>query len=133
MAGAARKNKIAGLAFAVGALSMIGVPLFAGFPSKFYLANAAMQGSYGTWIAVIVLALSTFLNGLYYAPALFKIYSGGGHKENAQEAGNLSPEEKKTKGIAAPTLLCLMAANVALGIFYVPLLRAIERGFAWLG
>ena len=124
MTGSARKNIVAGLAFIVGGLSMIGIPFFAGFVSKFYLADAAMQGVYGTWIALIVLALSTFLNALYYIPVATRIYSGG---------GKLSKDVGTAVGFAvAPTLICLMAANIALGVFYVPLLKAIEVGFSWL-
>lgn len=132
MVGVARKNKIAGIAFAVGALSMIGVPLFAGFPSKFYLANAAMHSSYGTVIAVIVLALSTFLNALYYIPTVLKIYSNKDNQESTLKVKSMSIEEGKLKSLISPTLICLIFANIALGIFYVPLLSVIEQGFIYL-
>ena len=132
MRGAAKRDKIAGLAFLVGGMSLIGIPLFAGFPSKFYLANAAIsQGGNGAWIAVVVLALSTFLNGLYYIPALQKLYSGG-----KQEPGS-GAVAVQTGGVmklsTSVTLVCMIIANIALGIFYVPLLNALERGFSLLG
>lgn len=125
MTGAAKRNKIAGAAFTVGALSMIGVPLFAGFPAKFYLANAAAQGGYGAWVAMTVLALSTFLNALYYIPALIRFYADGGKRKDTASA--------KAESIVIPALACLIAANIALGIFYTPLLSAIEAGFSRLG
>jgi len=134
MKGVARKDKWAGAAFLVGALSLIGIPFFAGFPSKFYLADAALlQGGHGTWIAVTVLALSTFLNALYYVPALYKLYSNGDTQGLAQRTGALSAGGSGMRLSTVPTLVCLMAANIALGIFYVPLLEALERGFALLG
>lgn len=129
MAGAARKNKIAGAAFVVGAASMVGVPLFAGFASKFYLADAAMGGQYGTWVALIVLALSTFLNALYYVPVLISIYSSG----KKTDAVALQPADTGKKPLVTVTLSCLMIANVALGLFFNPILGIIEEGFKMLG
>jgi len=131
MTGAARKDKIAGAAFLAGALSLIGIPLFAGFPSKFYLANAAMQSSGGTWIAIVFLALSTFLNAIYYVPVLYKLYSNNGSqilKARASQAHGI----KTAFTASAPALICLLAANIALGVFYVPLINALEQGFTWL-
>ena len=42
-------------AFALGALSMIGLPPAAGFVSKWYIVQGAMAGS--QWVAVLVLPL----------------------------------------------------------------------------
>ena len=132
MRGVAKKNALAGAAFVVGALSLIGIPFFAGFPSKFYLASAALlQEGQSAWIAVIVLVLSTFLNALYYVPTLYKLYSGGGTPEIAEKTAAL-PAGKGMKLLVAPALICLIVANIALGVVYVPLLDALERGFALL-
>jgi len=129
MTGAARKNKMAGIAFTAGALSMVGIPLFAGFVSKFYLAGAAVQGQTSIWITMPVLAVSTFLNGLYYFPVLIRIYSKG---DGA--SASVAPACKPAPSFSANfTLVCLMAANIALGIFFTPLLSALEKGFVWLG
>lgn len=132
MTGAARKNKIAGAAFAMGALSMIGVPLFAGFASKFYLAEAAMQSGSGTWTAMLVLALSTFLNMLYYMPALVRLYARPDGSSNV-DASAVPCSKSRPKSVVAPALACLMAANMALGILFVPLMNVIELGFSRLG
>ncbi len=43
LTGAAYRNKWAGAAFTMGALSMVGVPLFSGFISKLLFAQAAVQ------------------------------------------------------------------------------------------
>jgi len=125
LTGAARQNKLAGIAFTVGALSMAGIPLFAGFVSKFHLAGAAIYGAHSIWITMPVLAMSTFLSGLYYFPVLVRIYS---RREN-EEIG-----EAQTSAFAASfTLICLILATVALGMFFTPLLEALETGFLWLG
>jgi len=129
MIGVAWKSRIAGAAFLVGALSLIGIPLFAGFPSKFYLAEAAIHDEQGAWIAFIFLAFSTFLNALYYVPTLYKFYSTKGTLSQAIEGGSWVRE----KSPATPVLFGLIGANIALGVFYLPIMSLLHEGFEWLG
>ena len=138
MAGAGRKNKLAGIAFTVGALSMAGIPLFAGFVSKFHLAGAAIYGDHTIWITMPVLAISTFLNGLYYFPVIVKIFAP--KKEAPTENTEPAPCNplmaspfRKPALASAVTLVCLILANIALGMFFEPVLQALETGFLWLG
>jgi len=67
-------------AFAIGALSMIGVPPAAGFLSKWYITMGAIQA--GEWLALGVIVISTLLNAAYFLPilyqAFFKAEQGGG-------------------------------------------------------
>ncbi|MFN0164068.1 MAG: proton-conducting transporter membrane subunit [Burkholderiales bacterium] len=66
-------------AFAVGALSMIGLPPAAGFVSKWYMLSGAMAGSH--WLAVSVIAASTLLNAAYFLPVVHRAFfraPGGG-------------------------------------------------------
>ena len=73
--GAARKNMLAGIAFAVGAFSMIGIPLFGGFVVKYNLAIAALSATtWKTTIALVALVISTVLNAIYYVPALMVLF-----------------------------------------------------------
>jgi multicomponent Na+:H+ antiporter subunit D len=53
-------------AFAVGALSMIGVPPTVGFVSKWYILLAAMDSAQA--VAVLVLVAGTLLSAAYYLP-----------------------------------------------------------------
>jgi multicomponent Na+:H+ antiporter subunit D len=53
-------------AFAIGALSMIGVPPTAGFLGKWFMLTGAMQTS--QWFVVGVIVLSTLLNAGYFLP-----------------------------------------------------------------
>ncbi len=59
-------------AFAVGALSMIGLPPAAGFVSKWYMLSGAMAASH--WPAVAVIAASTLLNAAYFLPILWRAF-----------------------------------------------------------
>ena len=101
--GAAHKNKLAGVAFVIGALSMIGIPLFAGFPSKLYFSTAAIQSDYFRLPVVLVaLAVSTALNALYYLPVCINIWRmkdeahGHGHEETGQGHGHEDTGHEET-------------------------------------
>ena len=73
LAGAAKKNMWAGLGFAIGAFSMIGIPLFAGFVVKYNLAVAALSTNRAV-LALAALVISTVLNAIYYIPALMVLF-----------------------------------------------------------
>ena len=55
-------------AFAIGALSMIGVPPAVGFLSKWYMLLGAHAA--GQWFAIAIIVASTLLNAAYYLPIL---------------------------------------------------------------
>ena len=59
-------------AFAVGALSMIGVPPTAGFVSKWYIIAGAFQVD--NYFVLAVLMLSTALNAAYFLPIVFRAF-----------------------------------------------------------
>jgi multicomponent Na+:H+ antiporter subunit D len=59
-------------AFAVGALSMIGVPPTAGFVSKWYLIAGAFQND--LYFVLAVLILSTALNAAYFLPIIHRAF-----------------------------------------------------------
>ncbi|WP_323002563.1 proton-conducting transporter membrane subunit [Denitromonas sp.] len=59
-------------AFAIGALSMIGLPPAAGFVSKWYVLSAAMSLEH--WWAVCVLVISTLLNAGYFLPIVWRAF-----------------------------------------------------------
>ena len=73
LAGAARQNLWAGIGFAVGAFSMIGIPLFGGFVVKYNLALASLSTNRAL-IALTALVISTVLNAIYYVPALMVLF-----------------------------------------------------------
>ncbi len=59
-------------AFAVGSLSMIGLPPAAGFVSKWYIVLGALQA--GRPFAVAVIVLSTLLNAAYFLPIIYRAF-----------------------------------------------------------
>ena len=71
-------------AFAVGALSLVGIPPAAGFLSKWFMFQGAAQG--GHWLALAVLSASTVLNAAYFAPILYRAFLVKGVDESHGEA-----------------------------------------------
>ena len=59
-------------AFAIGALSMIGVPPTVGFTSKWFMLSGAMADT--NWVAVGVIFLSTMLNAGYFLPIVYAAF-----------------------------------------------------------
>jgi multicomponent Na+:H+ antiporter subunit D len=59
-------------AFAIGALSMIGLPPAAGFLGKWFILDAATGAT--DWVAVGVIIVSTVLNAAYFLPILTRAF-----------------------------------------------------------
>jgi multicomponent Na+:H+ antiporter subunit D len=59
-------------AFAVGSLSMVGVPPTAGFLSKWYMLSGALDT--GQMVAVGVIIASTLLNAAYFLPIVYAAF-----------------------------------------------------------
>jgi multicomponent Na+:H+ antiporter subunit D len=64
--GIGRRMPITMAAFAIGSLSMIGVPPAAGFLSKWYMVQGALEAE--QVFALIVILISTLLNAAYFLP-----------------------------------------------------------------
>ena len=121
--GAAWSNRLAGAAFTVGAFSMIGLPLTMGFMSKYLFALSAFRANVKMVPTLIILALSTVLNTLYFARTVLRIY---GHPAEAP-AGSL-PVRSQRSYAAAAVLFAII--NLAAGVAASPLIDILERGLA---
>ena len=72
-------------AFAVAALSMIGVPPTGGFFSKWYLASGAIDA--GQWIMVVVIMASSLLNAVYF----FRVLENAYLRPAPDDGGDIDP------------------------------------------
>ena len=70
--GIGRRMPLTMTAFAIGALSMIGVPPTAGFLSKWYLLMETV--STGQYAALAVIVVSTLLSSAYYIPIVYAAF-----------------------------------------------------------
>ncbi len=120
--GAARKNMYAGIAFAVGAFSMIGIPLFGGFAVKYNLAVAALSVDYKNILALIALVISTVLNAIYYVPAMMVLFK----KDKNTEKVVFIPDKKDFGFIISNTVF--IVCNFILGIFSYKFIEIILEG-----
>jgi multicomponent Na+:H+ antiporter subunit D len=92
--GMGRRMPITMAAFTIFALSMIGVPLSAGFVSKWYLAVGGLDA--GRWWVVVAILLSSLLTAVYFWRIIEEIY----FKE-------LAPSERMGPRDEAPAVMVL--------------------------
>ena len=126
--GAGYRSPIAGVAFTIGALSMVGFPFLGGFVAKFNFALAAMEiGGTRALLVLIVLAISTSLNTVYFLRTVITLYRKP--LENATY-----PVEKGQRGILfSAALVAFALANVVLGLCSQGVVNAIVTGLSTFG
>ncbi len=89
LAGLGDKMPITAAAFALAAVSMIGLPPTAGFFSKFYLCLGALEA--GAWTFAIVILLASFLTAVFYFRVINLIYFGEHKQEEHVEVDEVPP------------------------------------------
>lgn len=126
LTGAGYRNKLAGVAFTVGSLSMVGFPMFSGFISKILFAQAAVANRHKILITLIALAISTILNAVYYMKTVIRIYTPE-RSDVVVEKGytRVMVKDQFEKSIA---MVCFVILNLLLGLSSDPVVRLIERG-----
>ena len=127
LTGAAYRNRVAGFGFMAGALSMVGIPLFSGFISKLLFMEAAVNNTKGKLIAALmVLAVSTVLNAIYFMRVIIRIYSPEhGVYEGRMGFSVITAGRQKEYTLA---IIIFVALNVMLGLFSDSVLGLIEQG-----
>ncbi len=94
MGGLARKMPYTYWTFWVGALSLAGVPLFAGFFSKDEMLSAAWTRAHGEviyWLFFLGLEAAAFLTAFYMGRACFLTFSGRPRSHEAEHAHESPP------------------------------------------
>lgn len=124
LTGAGYRNKPAGIAFAVGCLSMVGIPIFAGFMSKILFATAAVGSGYRIWITLAALAISTVLNAMYFLKTLLRIFT----KDETKGMGTSLLADRSVRYIGSLGVLVII--NVFIGLQSQPIIQAIQYGLS---
>ncbi|HAE44797.1 MAG TPA: sodium:proton antiporter [Lachnospiraceae bacterium] len=146
--GSAHRAKDAGAAFLAGSLSMVGIPIFAGFSAKLMFALAATRSDNMKilFLTMSALAVSAVLNAIYFLRTVIRIYSEGRGGADIS-AHMLYEKEKGIPGIAHETegeereeetflskleyripVLILIAMNLFMGLFSWYTVDLIQRG-----
>lgn len=125
LTGSGYRHKIAGVTFTVGALSMVGIPMFSGFISKILFAQAAVQNQGKMLPALIVLAVSTILNAIYFMKTVIRIYT-----PEKTEVETAPGKGSKRYGAAC---ICFILLNFWLGVMSQPVVDMIEKGLEMFG
>ena len=100
-------------AFAIGALSMIGIPPTAGFLSKWFMLSGAMEAE--AWVAVGVIVLSTILNASYFLPIVWRAFL------SSPEAGHGASPSLGHGEAPWPIVLALTATAIGtVALFFFP-------------
>lgn len=121
--GAAFRNPLAGAAFLIGSLSMVGVPMLSGFISKLMFATAALGAApKKVLITLIVLAISTVLNAVYYLHTVVRIYTPVNVPKEFEGV-----HIHVSKGVAF-AVFCLICMNFVLGLLSQPITDLIQIG-----
>ena len=123
LTGAGYRNVIAGATFTVGSLSMVGVPLFSGFISKILFAQASVSVGVNKMLpTLIVLAISTILNAIYFMKTVVRIYT---------PVKSDYPKIPWKQDVSyAVVCICFIICNVVLGMCSEPIVDLIRSGLA---
>ncbi|QNM05487.1 complex I subunit 5 family protein [Qiania dongpingensis] len=121
--GSGYRNRTAGIAFAVGALSMVGFPMLSGFISKLMFATAAVQSPHKMVATILGLAVSTILNAIYFLRLVISIYSPAEREYGADMSHQASGKLKVAS-------LLFIIVNLVLGLFSQPIVNAIDAGLS---
>ena len=127
LTGAGYRNKVAGAGFLVGSLSMVGIPIFAGFVSKLLFAEAGVQVSpVKMFPTLVVLAVSTILNAIYFLKTVLRIYTP--EKPEAKQEKSFTRITWKEQPYCAIAIVVLILLNVILGINSKPIIELLTEG-----
>ncbi len=127
--GSAYRSRVAGIGFAVGSLSMVGIPLLAGFTSKVYFAQAAfgVKAPSKMLITLVALAISTILNAMYFIGQMISMYTPVVSKTSP------APARMREGAPMCAAVTLFIIVTVLLGTFSQPIFEWIREGLTMFG
>lgn len=124
--GAGHRNRVAGFAYCIGALSIVGVPLLAGFSSKLNIATSVLEVRDKLWPVMITMAVSTILMVVYFLRMLIQLYLPSEKEEMRKVIW------RQQKGFAA-SLGLFVVLNVFFGLCSGWVISLLEQGMKLFG
>lgn len=131
--GEAHRHSASALCYSIGAFSITGFPLLAGFVSKLLLGSAAVGLRTRQWFALIALAVSTVLNAFYFLRTVVYMFISPSEEKDAEieygkDPGNFVSTINVHNLLYDVALLALVLLNFALGLFSGPIIDVINKG-----
>ena len=97
------------LAFTIGAFSLVGLPPFIGFPSKFLIIRAALAKEALLFTVLIgFILLGTIIEGAYFFRVVQVLYF---------KKGNINPERNEAPVVALVPMFIFVILIVVIGIY----------------
>ncbi len=122
LTGSGYRNKVAGIGFTVGALAMVGIPMFSGFISKLLFAQAAVYTDLSKMLpTLLVLGVSTILNAIYFMKTVIRIYTPV--SKDVVETMKIRQNKEYTV-----TIILFILLNITLGMLSQPIVDWIDMG-----
>lgn len=125
LTGAGHRNRLAGFAFTVGALSMIGIPGLMGFISKLLFATSSMLVPSKLVLTMAALAISTLLNTLYFFRTIIRIYTPAPASPYAQQRATLRGQK-----LFVMSATGFIVINLFFGLQSQPVVDVLSRGLS---
>lgn len=127
--GSGMRDRHAGIAFIMGAFSMIGIPGLAGFCSKMFFGLAGVRRGDNLVLVLVMLALaaSSLLNAIYFIRTCIRIYT-----EPAQDAPWKLVKAQPIAAYDIP-MIVLITANLVLGLLSTTIINLIQQGLSMFG
>ena len=120
--GVGHTNPTAAAVFTAASMSMIGIPIFAGFIPKLLFATSAFGNHPAvTYIVLVALSISTLLNVAYFLRTVITLYTPAPTHELS-----VIPARSNIGFLIAGVLL--IALNIAIGLHAQPILDLFEKG-----
>ena len=126
LTGAGYRNRLAGIAFTAGSLSMVGFPMFAGFISKILFAQAAFGSAHKMMLTLVALAISTILNAVYFMKTVIRIYTPD--RSNVPEKKQYRRIKMADEPAKSAAMLCFIVLNLILGLASEPIVEMVQNG-----
>jgi len=107
--GMGKRMPLTSLAFAVAALSLVGLPPFAGFPSKFLIVRSAVAGGGALFLVLLGLVLvGTVIEGAYF----FRVVQALFFKKRDER-----PSREEAPAAALVPMFIVVALIIAIGVY----------------